>query len=383
MKIAIVAGTFFPQVGGAQVQIHNVCNKLIDNNIQTDCYILNKTNIKNNTYNINIFNKFILTLVYFFKFKFGLNINFLLKVYLKKIIAKNRYNFWHFIYLNHKCLILLECLAELDQKILVTFQGEDIQIDKDINYGFRLDKKYEVYLKKIIQKVDHFFYLSQTIKKDLIDLQIPSSKMSYSPNSVEIKKFKEHHHLKTKSKKINLITVARYSPKKKGYDILIAIAKDLLKKEINFEWKIIGKDTNKLLNFEIIKANINNFKIYENIENINETYFPNSDLIKLYMNSDIYINLSRIESFGITFIESLASLVPIISFDTKGANEIVQDKTNGFLVKDNQDLVSKIEKIYTNKDILDKMKINLVNSIKSYDLDLVIEKYKNLIFKIK
>lgn len=383
MKIAIVAGTFFPQVGGAQVQIHNVCNKLVDNNIQTDCYILNKTNIKNNIYKINIFNKFILTLVYFFKFKFGLNVNFLLKVYLKKIIAKNRYDFWHFIYLNHKCLILLECLAELDQKILVTFQGEDIQIDKDINYGFRLDKKYEVYLKKIIQKVDHFFYLSQTIKKDLIDLQIPSSKMSYSPNSVEIKKFKEHHHLKTKSKKINLITVARYSPKKKGYDILIAIAKDLLKKEINFEWKIIGKDTDKLLNFEIIKTNINNFKIYENIENINETYFPNSDLIKLYMNSDIYINLSRIESFGITFIESLASLVPIISFDTKGANEIVQDKTNGFLVKDNQDLVSKIEKIYMNKDILDKMKINLVNSIKSYDLDLVIEKYKNLIFKIK
>ena len=76
-----------------------------------------------------------------------------------------------------------------------------------------------------------------------------------------------------------------------------------MKKEINFEWKIIGKDTDKLLNFEIIKTNINNFKIYENIENINETYFPNSDLIKLYMNSDIYINLSRIESFGITFIE--------------------------------------------------------------------------------
>jgi len=383
MKIAIVAGTFFPRVGGAQVQIHNVCNKLVDNNIQTDCYILNKTNIKNNNYKINIFNKFILTLVYFFKFKFRLNINFLLKVYLKKIIAKNRYDFWHFIYLNHKCLILLECLAELDQKILVTFQGEDIQIDKDINYGFRLDKKYEVYLKKTIQKVDHFFYLSHTIKKDLIDLQIPLRKMSYNPNSVEIKKFREHHHLKTDSKKINLITVARYSPKKKGYDILIAIAKDLLKKDIDFEWKIIGKDTDKLLDFEIIKENKNNFKIYENIENINETYFPNSDLIKLYMDSDIYINLSRIESFGITFIESLASLAPIISFDTKGANEIVQDKINGLIVKDNQDLVNKIEKIYMNKDILDKMKIDLVNSIKSYDLDLVIEKYKNLFFKIK
>ena len=38
--------------------------------------------------------------------------------------------------------------------------------------------------------------------------------MSYFPNSVEVDKFKNYNREKN-SKKINLITVARYSPKKK------------------------------------------------------------------------------------------------------------------------------------------------------------------------
>ena len=39
--------------------------------------------------------------------------------------------------------------------------------------------------------------------------------MSYAPNSVEIEKFKKYHLIKTDKQKINLITVARYSPQKK------------------------------------------------------------------------------------------------------------------------------------------------------------------------
>ena len=59
MKIAIVSGAFFPQPGGAQVQAHNVCNKLIEKNIEANCYLFNKTNIKNNNYKIVLFNKLI------------------------------------------------------------------------------------------------------------------------------------------------------------------------------------------------------------------------------------------------------------------------------------------------------------------------------------
>lgn len=381
MKIAFVVGTFFPEAGGAQVQAHNICNKLVENKIETECYIFNKTNIKNNKYKILLLSKFLTSVVFFFKYYLNLNLNFLLIKYLKKIIKKNNYDFWHFIFLNHKCLILIDCLKQLDQKILVTFQGADIQIDKKINYGFRLDKKYDENLKKILKNIEHFFYVSNTVKNDLLGLNISENKMSYFPNSVEVDKFKNYNREKKNSKKINLITVARYSPKKKGYDILLNIGQKLLDNKIDFEWKIIGKDTHNLRKYNIINENLNYFKIYDHVENIDETYYPNSNLIKFYINSDLYINLSRIESFGITFIESLASMVPILSFDTKGANEIIKQNENGFLVNNDEDLLAKIQEIAENKMILENMKSNLLDSIKKFDLNLVTEKYER--FSIK
>ena len=381
MKIAFIVGTFFPQAGGAQVQAHNICNKLTEKNVDIDCYIFNKTNIKNNNYKIFLLSKFLTSLVYFFKFYLNLNINFILKYYLKKIIERNKYEFWHFIFLNHKCLILIDCLNQLNQKVFVTFQGADIQVDRDINYGFRINKKYDNYLRKIVNNVNHFFYISKTIKKDLLNLKISENKMSYAPNSVEIEKFKKYHILKNANKRLNLITVARYSPQKKGYDILLKVCKELVNKQIDFEWKIIGKGTKKLLNESIIKSRPDSFKIIENIENFDETYFPNSELIKHYISSDLYINLSRIESFGITFVESLASLVPIITFDTKGVNEIVKDNVNGFLIKNEEDLVKKVEEIYKTRDLINVMKDNLIDTIREYDLNLVTEKYKSLNYK--
>ena len=91
--------------------------------------------------------------------------------------------------MNYKSLILIETLKELNQNILVTFQGVDVQINKKINYGYRIDNKYDRYLKKIIKKVNIFSCLSKTIYKDLILLGASENKICFIPNSVEIEKF--------------------------------------------------------------------------------------------------------------------------------------------------------------------------------------------------
>ena len=47
MKIALIPGVFFPQPGGAQVQTHNLANKLVQMGHEVDVILLNRTNIKN------------------------------------------------------------------------------------------------------------------------------------------------------------------------------------------------------------------------------------------------------------------------------------------------------------------------------------------------
>ena len=381
MNIAFVLGTFFPKAGGVQVQAHNMANKLSKTEINVKLFLYNKTNIKNNKYEIFIFKKFLLNIVFFFKYYFNLNIFFILNPYILKIIRTNNIDIWHFNFLNFKSLILINILKKFNQKIIVTFHGVDLQVDPLINYGYRLNKKYDSFLKKTIKNIDKFTYLSRTIREDLISLGVEEQKLIYFPNSVNIEKFKEAiTKRKQNNELLSFITVARFAEKKKGLDLIEQVSTNLINKNINFKWKIIGENSKLLYKNKFIRSNSNLFDIIENIENIDEDFFPHSALINHYKSSDLYLNLSRIESFGITFIEALASRVPIISFAGKGANEIVKDKINGFLIQDNDvsELVNKILQIKENKEIINNMQNNCLDSIKKFDLDTCSNKLINI-----
>ena len=386
IKIAIISGIFFPAPGGAQIQTHNFANKFVQLGHKVDSYIYNSTDIKVNNYNIIIINKFLTSLVYFFEYYLDLNISFILKIYLKKIIKKKKYDVWHFNFINFKSLILINCLKKLKQKIIVTFQGVDIQIDEKINYGYRLNKKYNTFLLQAVKNVDLFLSISKTIEDDLIKIGIKKSKIYHLPNTVEISKIKEIYSSQKKpiNKKMELITVARFAEKKKGYDLIPIVAQKLLENNIYFRWTIVGKNTKKLLNNNFISQNKKLFRIIENISNIDEKYYPHSRLIEKYVNSDLYINLARIESFGITFVEAMTSGLPVISFNSKGANEIIVDNHNGYIIySDNiDDLVKKIMNLSINKKEINILKANAYNSVEKYDLNLVSKKllhiYKNI-----
>ena len=77
MNIAFISGTFFPTPGGVQVQIHNIANKLYELGYDVKLFIYNKTNIKNNNYKIILINKFLLNIVFFFKYYFNINLYYI------------------------------------------------------------------------------------------------------------------------------------------------------------------------------------------------------------------------------------------------------------------------------------------------------------------
>lgn len=376
MKIAIIPGTFFPNPGGAQVQAHNLANKICEKKHVAEILLMGKSSIKKKKYKFVYFNKIIIDIVFFLHYYAKLNLTFFLEYYLKKFIKKNNYQIWHFIFLNYKSLLLIDKLKKLNQKIIVTFQGADIQINKNITYGNRLDKKYENLLKKNINKIDFFTSISFNIFNDLKKLGLNEKKIINIPNGTILSKVIK---LKKNIKKVNknifrIITVARYAEKKKGFDLVSKITKRLIANGLNFKWTIIGKNTSKLLENNYIKKNKNFFHIIEDINVENELYFPNSKILKYYINSDVYLNLSRIESFGITFVEALSANLPIITFDTKGANEIVSNNYNGFKVKSGNFnlLIKKIIFLSKKKNFFRNKPFR---SSKKFNLDYLVQKY--------
>ena len=203
MKIAIIAGTFFPFPGGAQVQTHNLANKLIEKKNDVDCYIYSPTNIKNKNYKTYVINYYITSLVFFMKYYLNINFNFVLDLYIKKLIHKKKYDIWYFNFINFKSILIINSLKRLNQKVAVTFQGIDIQKEKKINYGFRFDKKYEKILKKSLDNIDIFLSISKNVKKDLLSLNVDIKKIFDISNCVYLKKFKNYK--KKKIMNLNLL----------------------------------------------------------------------------------------------------------------------------------------------------------------------------------
>ena len=148
MKIAYFLGIFFPHPGGVQIQTHNIANTIIKMGHKIDFFLLNKTNVKNNLYKTIIINKLIISFFFYLDFFFKLNLSILFRLYLKYFLKIEQYDVFHFHFLNHKMLFILKNLKYFNKKIIVTFHGADIQINRKINYGFRIDKSYDISLKK-------------------------------------------------------------------------------------------------------------------------------------------------------------------------------------------------------------------------------------------
>ena len=79
MKIAFIPSTFLPDVGGAEIQAHNLANKLVEEGNQVDVYLLNKVTIKNANYKIITLNKYFISLVFLLKYYFSINLSFFCK----------------------------------------------------------------------------------------------------------------------------------------------------------------------------------------------------------------------------------------------------------------------------------------------------------------
>ena len=332
MKIAFIPSTFLPWHGGAEIQAHNTANKLAELGHDVDIFLLDKTKIDNRRYNTIKLNKLLINIIFILKYYFRISFNFILEYYFNKICINKKYDVWHFQSVNFKTLMYLKVLKQLKQKVVVTFHGADIQKDESILYGYRFDKKYEDFLSETIHLFDKVFAISDDVVKELNFFNFPKEKIIKIPNSIEIKKIKNVGNNNFDPKKLNIITVARFYEKKKGLDLIEKISDILIKNNISFTWTLVGRNSNLLLKKKFIKDNKNYFNIKDEIKNTNEIFFPHSELINLYKSNNVYANLARIESFGITIIEAIAAGLHVVSFNTKGANEIVINNQNGYIV---------------------------------------------------
>ncbi|NBG13493.1 glycosyltransferase, partial [Enterobacter hormaechei] len=188
------------------------------------------------------------------------------------------------------------------------------------------------------------------------------------PNTLDVKVFDIEKVKKSISSNgvINICSVG-YLMQKKGFDRLI-LAFDKIKENYNiaFQLKIIGDGPD----LDTLKEMIEQKGLKSNIEMLGE---QSKDEIAYHMGqSDVFILLSRVETFGVVFIEALASGLFCIATKSGGPEFIIKNDMLGELLENIDDANYFSEKI-ANVLLSEKFKSDVslrkkfVNDNYSYD----------------
>lgn len=205
-----------------------------------------------------------------------------------------------------------------DKIVAVSKRVEDILIECFPQYENKIDVMYDINNAELIKKMSDEFDVYTDIEKD----------------------------------KIKLVTVGRLVHQK-GYDIALEACKTLVNHGMKFEWNILG-DGNEMKSIEayIKQNNLGDyFKLLGTVENP----YP---YIK---NSDIYVQTSKSEGFGLAIAEARILNIPIVTTNFDAVyNQMIEEK-NGLVVDmDGKSVADGISRLIYNR----KLRKDIINYLK-------------------
>lgn len=118
---------------------------------------------------------------------------------------------------------------------------------------------------------------------------------------------------------------------------------------------------------------------YKLESNVKFTDMITSDEInKYYKLGDYFVTASTSETQGITYIEALASGLPVICKWDRCIDNLIIDGVTGFTYKDEKEFVNILINITSNKELEKNMKVDIKNIVNEYS----IENFGQRVFKI-
>lgn len=140
----------------------------------------------------------------------------------------------------------------------------------------------------------------------------------------------------------------------------------------NFKLLVVGKGDYKKYSILAQKAGIKDNIIFAGVqkENLEEIYLP----------SDIFMMLSRFDTFGMTVLEAMAAFLPVIISTNVGARDLVEEGINGFVIKNAGDADKISDKIgfMLNEENRRKMAKEAYNTALNNSWDAVAKRVENI-----
>lgn len=215
--------------------------------------------------------------------------------------------------------------------------------DKDFDYKF-------------YKKIDNIVVVSKTIEESIKGMQRGyEQKMKVILDIVNpelvIKMALEQKEKLFNKETLNIVTVGRIAYAK-GHDKIVFTSKILKERGYKFKWHIIGDGPDRKKLEDMVKNN--------HVEDCIVLWGNQSNPYPFMLQSDLYIQPSLKEGFGLTIVEAkiLKKIIICTNFNT--VSEIINNEIDGLIVGFNpEDIYIGIKRLIEDKNLESKIKQNL------------------------
>lgn len=258
--------------------------------------------------------------------------------------------------------------------ILSKILGNNIRI---INTRHMLieNSKAVIYSNKVLTKFNKkIIAVSSNVKEQLLCEGIEPGKIKLIYNGIDLDEwntpttlsFRDEFNIRVDD--IIITSVARFS-EEKGHEFFINSIK---------LFKEMGRSANKEVKFVLVGDGplLDSIKDQASKFGLDKAVIFTGfrrDIRNILKSSDLYVSHSKSEAFGISILEALAAGLPVISTNSGGSSEIINDDfKNGILINygDEEKLSESLTSLITNGELRDKFKNRGYDVIKQhFDLE--------------
>ena len=238
------------------------------------------------------------------------------------------------------------CVAKeinrLNIPVVLRTAGDDIQTNKKLNYGIRLNSDRDKMIKTGLKNINKLIAISPAITREYLQLDLQSNNIIEIGNGVNVNNFTKYNIDKIDVRtKLNLpldkkliLSVGRNHPKKGFKDLIISL-KHLNHDKDYYAVVIVGDKTNELIPFAESLGQKNNFFPINELsakEKTKNLIFPSKELNELYKSVDYFVLSSHIEGYPNVTLEAAAAKIPVIVANSPGCRDVVTDGVDGIHV---------------------------------------------------
>lgn len=152
---------------------------------------------------------------------------------------------------------------------------------------------------------------------------------------------------------------------RKNQSLIIEAMKEVVKNNKNVKLLLVGTGILK----EKYESLIKDLKLEKNI--ILTGY--RSDVPKIFKVTDIVVSTSTQEGLPVNLVEAQMSGLPIVATNVRGNNEVTENNKNGYIIKNKEELVEKLNVLIKDKIKRKEMGNNAQHNSKKYRLEDVLK----------